>query len=687
MNKVTKGNFRKYFFYKLSKRKRSIIFFGLLNFLAVLLPSILINITFRSVLEIIEQEAFYGANVVDFSWIALLTIAAAVPISIVMITATTISSFRIYHNRADMDTLGCLPVSYRERFWGDLLSGIVSNFVSFVPLFLISLIMIEDMKKPMFSALDGYYFYDYLLTLRILKDLGITLLFVYLGVYAVTAFVCSCCGKKGSSVLYSFVMMAVLPGIYTVYGSHLFSYVLGMDTYYEIMKNVCMLPPFGPIVSLLMSNEYRGNLPVDPKYCMLGENPFFLVVYLLITAAFIAGAYFIGKRRRAENVGESFVFKSAYHALTLIFMVTLIGASKVGYSNMMDDSGIQWVMLLSFIVYAALEISHNKGFKGFWKTAVRFAAVFGVCFAFFAVVEKTNAFNMYKKIPSEGSIKEVRVSGKYFYTPWASNEGTREYILDTRDSVSGILSEHKSLLESDNIQTGDELKVVYVMKTGQEVMRLYSVRNAETDDVIKSFSDAAKQLPDFDFGDLGFIDEPDLSKYTVSVINRHTNEKFVRDDKLERLAEILRYDIENNYSNVGPGQNTEGHLRITEKNKKHDFSNDYLIFPSYTGTIEFLNDPDNVTTETESNDIDTYFFNYRNDNFAVRVYVSTEDTRAAAKELLSYIKPVSESDTYDNKKDVLIKSDLTGIRYTIDPANKEAVIKAMIALFLENQVQ
>lgn len=680
---MTKG-FKKYFCYKLSKRKRSIIFFAILNFLGVLLPSILMNFTYADMLREIRGISNTTSVMIldpyDWTSISLFLICLVTVISIVMIAATTINSMKLYNNRASVDTLGSLPISYRERFFGDLLSGVCSNLISFVPLFLISLIFVGKMRDPKYAALEGYYVSDYLMLPRLLTDLFLTMLFIYLGVYAVTMFVSSCCGKKGSAVLYSLIAMAVLPGIYLVYGNDMFSRVLGMDAFYELMKNVCMLPPLGPAVSILMANTYRDNNSMDPKHCMLNENPLYLVVFLIVTAAFIAGAYFIGKRRRAENVGESFAFKSAYHVLTMTFMVLLIGASFVGYSNIMDDSGIKWVLLFTFIVYGALEISQNKGFKGFWKTLVRFAAVFGACLGFFAIVKSTNSFNMYKSLPSAGSVQEVKVSGKYFYSVNEYHE--RQYTLDTKAAVSDILNEHKSLLNSNGVKTGDELKIVYSLKNGQEIMRNYSAANVELDDQIKSFSDAAKNHPDFDFGDLGIIDDPDLTNYTFTLIKNGKPRKYIREEKLEEFAELLRNDIKYNYSKENYNSNY-GRLMITEKNQKHDLSDDIYVLSSYTATIEFLENPENYTTEEVKFDVDKYIISYGNEKASIRVNVSTDDTSPAAKELLSYLKPRSDGDGFDANKNVRVTGKYSQLSYRIDPAHEERAKELMIELFLE----
>lgn len=687
---MTKSYFWKYFRYKLLKRRVTIVFFALLNLVLTLLPAILYDASFRRIAQDVQLEnkgLIYGTP--DGF---LMLMFCAFLVNIIMIVVMTIKSFRIYYKRPDMDTLGCLPVSYKERFWGDFLSAVFLNLVSFVPMYIASLFFLKDMKGYANDILHSIYGLDLTIYTTMFSGVWLMLLLVYFGVYAATAFVCSCCGKNGSAILYTIIFMAILPGIFGVYVGYMLSYVVGMDVYAELTRVISMLPPLGPVVSAFMARGYDSNAPLDTRYYNLGENSFGLVVFLLITAIFIAGAYFIGKRRRAERVGESFVFKSVYHVLTLTFMVLLIGASFVGYSNVMEDSGIQWVLLFTFIVYAALEISENKGFKGFWKTAVRYAAVFGVCIGFFAIVNGTNAFNMYKSLPSAGSIKEVKLSGRYFYTPSMYDEYTKKYVLSEKDSVSEILSAHKDFLETGSYETGsysngEEIRIVYVLKDGRDVTRLYSSKDTETEAKIKSLCDNAKQLPDFDFGNLGVIDEPDLGKYTVNYYRSGEPTVFILREKLPEFVKLLRDDIKYNYSNMayyGVGQKTFGRISFTETGKKHDFANDYCIYSTYTKTIEFLSDPSNFATGDVETDLsETYLFRYNSPNLAITVHVSRENTSHAAKELLSYIKPKEESDDRDYSDCVRVVSQSSGATYTIDPANEKAAIKAMIALFLE----
>lgn len=176
------------------------------------------------------------------------------------------------------------------------------------------------------------------------------------------------------------------------------------------------------------------------------RQPRCIIVSILITAAFIVGAYFIGKNRKAGKIGKEFMFKSVRYVLSLTLIAMIIGAVSLNFYSKKGIVGILIVLLMSFLIHIILELSQNKSFKGFWKTVLRFAVIFGACFAFMTIVRTTNAFNFYKKLPSENSIKEVRVSGMYFYTDIQNYSDTEYHIYKAESSILEILSEHKKLL-------------------------------------------------------------------------------------------------------------------------------------------------------------------------------------------------------------------------------------------------
>ena len=120
MTKMSKSNFGKYFRYKLAQNKPVIFIYALLNFLTVVVPQLMIY-------DKISNLDSYGLFMAFENITKIMGLS--ITVCVIMITVNTVKSMRIYHDRAAMDTLGCLPLSYGERFWGELLSGICANFI------------------------------------------------------------------------------------------------------------------------------------------------------------------------------------------------------------------------------------------------------------------------------------------------------------------------------------------------------------------------------------------------------------------------------------------------------------------------------------------------------------------------------------------------------------------------------
>lgn len=703
---MTKSNFGKYFRYKLSKGKPFVIIFAVLNFLSITLPCIRLYNLFNYLKTVNEDYDFgYIDNTLDSIYTL---IKAMIIICIIVITVTTAKSMKFYHNRAAVDMLGSLPLSYGERFWGDLLSSICVNFISFVPFSIISLILTKDLilindTESLYRIIptSDYYLLETIEKSKMIFYYVFILIFVYIGIYAVTTFISSCCGKFGSSVFFSIIAMSVIPGIYTIYANWFFSNVIGVDASKGIISNIFMLPPLGPIFSVIMRLE-NPNVLYTQKYDLSYlKQPICIMASVVIIAAFIAGAFFIGKKRKAEKTGQEFVFKTVFHILSLTLLVMIIGVIYFNFFEKKGLTGILMVLLISFLFYIILELSQNKSFKGFWKAVIRFAAGFGACIAFLMIAKTTNFFNYYKKLPSENNIKEVKISGAYFYSIINSADETK-HIYKEKESVSVILSEHKKLLMSDGLKTGNELSITYVTKNGSEFTRGYSIKNDS--EPIKSFSGVINDLEEFDPSILGVLNNSDFSGIKAVFSRRNSEDNMpygiIRNDKINELAELLRFDIKNNYFyNSVTGNGSIGILEFIDENGYYSTLGYYGIFTEYKDTLEFLNNPDNYVKQGDNSSASN---NPGDDNSAIydidymtngdeglltdiSISISEDDTSEYAKELMSYIEVKNSPDEYSPK--IWVSGKNSSIVYGVRLENEKAAIKAMLKLFREKYVQ
>ena len=695
MTKTSKSNFGRYFCYKLANNKQPAIIFAILNFLSTILPQI---VMFNHCSEIVEQLVDYPhANIIvitDISRWAFYSMAFSAIISVIIITLTTVKSMKIYHDRAAMDTLGCLPLSYGERFWGDLLSSICTNFITLLPMAIVSLIMAGFMR-PMVQKIADSSFSELAIISNphMISVLIIAMMISFLGIYAVTAFISSCCGKFGTSVVYSLVAMVALPGIYTVYANYFFSQIIGVDPYREISSNVSIMQPFGALFSVaLRIVDQRISFNERFNFDLLIFRPGVLIGSALIIAAFMIGAYFVGKNRKAEKTGEGFVFKSVFYALIMTLLVMVFGVTSSYFLGEKSIFGLIFILFISFVLYSTLEFSQNRSFKGLWKTVIRYAAVIGACFAFMALVKASNGLDIYKKLPNENSIKEVRVSGVYFYSnsPGASNA---EHIYKNAESISTIFNEHKKLLETDGLETGNRVDISYITKGGREIHRSYTIPN--DDSPIKNFSGTVRALKEFDPSILGVIAKTDFSGITATYNPYSDDPKIeIRSNKTAELAEILRGDIEKYYFSSGEiDSETVGFLYFCDvRDERYNFVGNYDIHDVYKATLEFLNDPDNFEQEEEDVREKIFSLVYTSDNdddmlSNISLDVSENDTSPYAIELLSYIEQSNFDDPDFEYSNIFVRDKSSSKYYSIREENKTAALKAMLNLYRERYAQ
>ncbi len=702
---MTTNGFGKYFGFKLKKRRAQLFVFAVLNFLTTILPAIIFKNMISGMREYANRNFDGEHSDVSYEFFIMIMFLS-VAISVIMIIVTTARSLKLYYNRPAMDTLCSLPVSYSQRFWGDFLSGLFVNFITYIPFFGISLLITLSAKSDveyLAGLKESIRFSNYEPLMYLLIKVIIMIIIVYLGVYVMTTFVSSACGKLSSSIVFSVILMVVLPGIFISYADFFYSFVIGTEYTKEIMSAIGMLPPFGPLVALKMDfeqNYFGAETLIDQPIC--------LIINLVLTVSFAVGAYFIGKYRKAERVGQGFVYESVHQVLSLTLSVMLIGAFSFKYNSEEGVVGIFLIALFSFLVYGALELAQKKSFKGFGITVLKFVGTFAVCFAFLTAIKNTNAFNYSKKLPNESSVKEIVVSGEYF---------ARETCYRADESIKGVFEEHKKLLDEPSLSTGsgydgEGLTIQYILNSGKVFQRNYNAPKTDTGDPIRDFTRNVQKLKSSDMGSYGLMESKDFTniraKFDLRPTDYDENGKAVYPnfpqgnilpEKTEELAKLLRYDLENNYNANDGRYNSEiktlGEVDFSriDGEEFEAWDNYFNIYETYEKTVEFLKNPDNYgDSQPDVNSEKNYFVSCKTVDNSIRLVISENLTsnsdNANVKEFLKYIE------MRENGKDELYSElfrihDLNNqfVEYGIRKENEKAAIEAFIKCHNELSVQ
>lgn len=723
---MKKNFFGDYILYKLRGMHSMAVASAVMNFLSTTLlgaAAFYYVVTMNKYLTLEDDSAkWLLENQVPIVVTAVLIVACAAIVGLtIVVIFTPASVFDFFVKRDRIDTLGCLPLTYRQRFWGDFLSGLGVHMISFIPCSAAGLILCAIADGCTSDAFNDYFYDMVLYNSAVIRNVFLKaylsyllLLFVgYMGAYAVSCFVTVCCGRMFNAKACSLICQILPAGLVTVYCSCAFMNTVGVDIYDEWTKALAVIPPVGTWFSAIFRGGSNTTAFNDigvrlGRAFFLCKQPWYLAVIALILVALIIGAYFLGKLRRNERTGRDFVFKSAYYVLSVMTVVFIIGIIQMTRGEMpwIFSLGSVFAIIVAFVVYAAIEFIHTRSFKRIWETALKFITICLACQGFFLLAHNTGGFGAGKYLPPRALISEVRISGNKILDPLISRSD-EYYIYRSDDAISTILSEHEKLIgETSNVRTGNDIGITYVLKNGGEVVRGYGttyVNGVAWSETLAEMCGAIRQLTPTDSSVLGFVDDPQYDEIEI-VYYKMTHDKelgavrsgavYVAEGREDEFMELLKHDIINNYTWY---QSNVGEINIRHSLNGTGDWEQYYIHEGYEDTIAFLNDPANMTDKPKEEPKEfvyhiTFSWGRRNTESdpdaphgegeaisQIMVIFSSADESAEARELIGYLSPVSEVPAGEVSKNFIVHSnnDADGV-LCIAEKDERAVIAAIL---------
>lgn len=731
---MKKSFFGNYFLYKLRGFRGIAVVSAVLNFLSTTLVGadilFLVNLLKKTYETDDPVEGYISVIVVS-----LIAAAVAVIALTVIITITPAVGFKFYNDRPAADTIGSLPLTYGQRFWGDFLSGFGAYMISFIPCSAAGLIFAaaaksgagDTLRDPTIIGLVG----DFSVSLgvdpvRLYMALILTLFVGYIGAYALSCFVTACCGRTGSAVMYSLISLFIPAGLVMVYCYCAFKNAVGIEVIHEAMRATAVLPPVGTWFNAVIRYNYAtffyGVEESLGKLCFLVDEPGYLIVLSIIVAALIVGAYFLGKFRKAERTGVDFVYKGAYHVISVSIIAFVIGLFFMTREMYMKPVDIFFSVLLSLVLYVVIDLVHTRSVKKLWQTALRYAAILTACYGFITSANNTGGFGAEKYLPPRSAISEVRISGAEFLNfPnfSALDPDSNCFVYRSDEAISTILNEHEKLIgDLGELDTSDLLAITYVLKNGSEVNRYYGcdTKLSESESntykfemeskTLREVCAAIKQLEPTDSSALGFIDAPrydsikiGYSEYVrgAKYANIPMEAVFITEGKEAEFMELLKHDMINNYTF---NYDYRGVVRISYTLNGISDYEQYTIIGEYADTLMFLNDPANVAGEPPEEKLEYTigFSPNRQDIFSsvitetpdekletigkITVRVSADDDSEAARELLGYLRKYKDaSDIEEGSERITVYTNDWDTVYVAEE-DESAVIKAMLKYIL-----
>lgn len=701
--------FKEYFRYKLRDLRGFTILFAVLNSITVTgfaaavliyVQTILIPYYLRD-----SKEAYhYGYGGLYYFIMFLYLMIGLIFLTVLMLSVMPAINFKFFNKREFMDTLGGLPLTVKQRFLGDMLSGAASFGLSFVPCSVIAVILaviteFSGLRKIEDYFVSGYSFpwIDVGYTKYVLTVL-LTILLSYAAAYAVSCFVTSCCGKVGTSVLFSLILLGVITILPLSIGGYIGKCTIGSAPDIANTIIISSTPPFGTIIALITDMTNNTSISFAVK------TPLVLIM-LLVPVLFGVGAYFAATRRKTERVDRELVLNAGYYVISAI--ITFVACSFCVWVADNSKMYIIPLLLISLGTCLVMAFLNTRSLKKSWKGAAVFAmtGLFSLGLTF--LIGKTDGFGSSTHLPSKESIKSITLYGDPISRAFPSDNYMDNVTIDSEEGIELVLSEHQKIIDDlENYAFSSEnyswpLTISYNLKNGMVTTRQYSyIGEAASiaDDPTYKFVDVISELPELYTKTIaGMIGNPEMPctgmVYAGSDPNNIDHDfegnitLSVRPSSYDKFAECYLEDL-GNWRPDGTSS-TFGMMRYNYIDKSGKLQT-YMcvLWDNFDKTIEFLRDPDNFeeVADIVVDDKAEYGVTFRDgSNFMISFTITYPEL---AREFLSYLRPEFSTGGEELSQCFLINSKGSNnnyYSYSISKADEQAALSAFIKAIRAHQ--
>lgn len=415
-----------------------------------------------------------------------------------------VDSFSCLHNKTVVDMKLSLPMTAAQRFVSNFLSGLFTYIVPFLTAQVFSLLLALYGRIFM----EGRTFYHirfdnvwvpytcdvFTDCLPMLLKLIAGGLLAMLMLYTVTVLITTCCGSKFESIAYTILINVLIPATILCVTYSIFDGLYGFDPSLPAVKLIMYTSTAGGILAAV--DWANGSTLIG--YATNGSMHYgaWALVYLLIIAALFALAFFLYRKRRAEQVSKPFVFK-------LVYYITVTCGTFCLVSLLTDE--IFPAIIITAVVYMIFEVVTNRGFKRFWLSIIKYVCTFIAAAVLIFVGQKTEGFGSVYRVPAAAAVTSAEIYYEGFYgdflyieTNFYGNEAP--IVIKDKENIKTIISAHKTAVldykERENKYGTDDvnfyldsihykpLTIKYNLIGGGSLYRRYSGLCSEAEEIL-----------------------------------------------------------------------------------------------------------------------------------------------------------------------------------------------------------
>lgn len=485
---------------------------------------------------------------------------------------TTLRAFRYLYDRNAVDMDYSLPVNSNTRYFADLAAVFTTSILPHLIAVLVGVIFTNVIihKATLFQAAPDPA------DIEMISSIIIQALFV--GVFACimqmafSLLMISLCGKKAEASLYPVLINIAIPVIHA-----LFIGITESNTYGSSYNGITIYYPVtatSPVGMVAMTLVYivqkffiGTSNALDRTIGLDGTLPIFraelLIPALLLTLAFLVGAYFLIKYRRNERVGKSYVYKGMSLVIPGIVVMAIslplwnmvftpfASNSQYDYYSYTQNSGA-WLMGLlisTFIIYIIMELISGKAFRKFHISVAKWAGTTAVCAGVAAVLVFSNGFGKANLVPSPEQVVRADIQ---LWTNAEDNDSLGSIsIYQTYDQevISSITEIHGMIpKEGPASNESGRVQIAYLMRSGEIIERTYRVSDELYVELMKKAVTPASWYEQY-YGDQEYYlsqnDGRKIDHISYGIQNCQPGDFSLREllDAIRKDSEKMNYDL------------------------------------------------------------------------------------------------------------------------------------------------
>lgn len=659
-----KSFFRRYLLYKIDQQKANLVLCCILNILTLPLLALAMRKGVSSLFADLYNVGKIGA-------------AICAVFSVFLAVAGAITSFEFYNKKNLTDTLGVLPITYKQRFFGDLISGYIANVAPVIPCGIVSLVIFSDAQKKFAASLENLNIKVDVSLMRFGVNAFVTFFFIVSITYFIAVFVTSACGKIRHSFIFSIFFLAAMPMMAGGFTGFITNSILSVDYLAAMEKAMLLFPPYTPLVSIINSANIlervqylNGDENIEEKYAAF--DPACVIAWTALAVLFIALAYFLGKRRKTENVGSAFVLNSVFNIICALasggYTAVVLGCSYrngdiVSIISLIGGGIVCVIMLLLYL--PKVKYLPRGVISGIGASLV----VFGMC----ALFEKTGCFGA-RYLPENADKIEYVITDNFLKI-------TEKADIERLMSMQNKVLKKQSRMISLRGGTSHEYTVKYVRTNGKTAERVF--RN----DFVSTYDDGPtltmrqnemklENYPEY------FFNSVKENNYDFSFVLFDTGKRIeLPESNVDEFVELLRGEAEEKYYHETP----------LYAYALFDHRVSFPIQTSFGKSIEYLENYNDDIINPDKDETYLIIIYHLDDNIismdslSVRVPVREKNNKIV-QELESYFVKEEKSDDHGEDYDIhfsIYKKAGYNSDYLIRKEDRDKVLEIMLRMIEE----